>query len=143
VGFANPDFDRGEARAVFKKLLTRVAELADFDAAMDHFADDLVATRHTLIPGQLDQIQRLPGLSIETRVGVRPSLLYKFEDRGEQIALVCYGSAFAFPKFAESALRYAVSHDDFAVKDLPGAIDDNGKLVLVKRLVREGVLWMK
>jgi ribosomal protein L16 Arg81 hydroxylase len=143
VGFANAEFDRGEARATFKKLLTRVAELADFDAAMDHFADDLVNTRHTLLPGQLEQIRRLPQLSLETRLGVRPSLLYKFEDRGESIALVCYGSAFTFPKFTEEALRFALAHEDFAVRELPGAIDENGKMVLAKRLVREGVLWMR
>ena len=142
VGFANQDFDREGARATFKKLLTRVAELADFDAALDHFADDLVATRHTLIPGQLQQIQRLGELSIETRVGARPSLLYKLFEQDEHVVLHCYGSSFEFPRHITDPLRFALDHRDFRVGDLPGTLDDAGKLVLVRRLIREGVVQM-
>ncbi len=140
VGFANQDFDREKARATFRELLSRVAELADVDAAIDHFADDLISTRNALLPGQLQQVQRLAGLTVDARVGVRPSLIYKIVDRAEGISLVCYGSAVNFPIQAAEAVRFAASHDDFRIADLPGGLDDAGKLVLVRRLVREGVL---
>src|SRR5690606_22867811 len=58
VGFARPNFDRTEARATFRELLERVVTKADFDAALDHFADDLVSTRHPLLYGQMQQIQK-------------------------------------------------------------------------------------
>lgn len=142
VGFANQDFDRESARATFRSLLSRIAELADVDAAIDHFADDLISTRNALLPGQLQQVQRLAGLTADARVGVRPSLIFKIMDRPEGISLVCYGSAMNFPSQAAEPVRFAVSHDDFRVAELPGGLDDAGKLVLVRRLVREGVLRM-
>src|SRR5690606_3957572 len=46
VGFAHAGFDRTKARATFRDLLRRVVEKADADAALDHFAEDLVSTRH-------------------------------------------------------------------------------------------------
>ncbi|MEI8258703.1 MAG: cupin, partial [Deltaproteobacteria bacterium] len=60
----------------------------------------------------------------------------------EGISLVCYGSSVNFPGQAAEAVRFAVSREDFRVADLPGGLDDAGKLVLVRRLVREGVLQM-
>ena len=140
VGYANPDFDREKARTTFKQLLTRVAELADFDSALEHFADDLISTRHGLLPGQLQQVQQLPSLTTDSRVGVRPSLLYKIDTRPDGISLRCYGSAFNFPAHIAGDIEFAVTHADFRVAELPGTLDDAGKLVLVRRLVREGVL---
>ena len=48
-GFALPNYDRTEARALFKEMMQTVAETADFDGALDHFAEDLISTRHSLL----------------------------------------------------------------------------------------------
>ena len=51
-----------------------------------------------------------------------------------------YAGEIRFPSHVTDTLQYALSHGDFVVRDLPGDLDDEGKLVLVKRLVREGLL---
>ena len=38
------------------------------------------------------------------------------------------------------AVRPALTTEQFRVRDLPGDLDDAGKLVLVRRLIREGLL---
>src|SRR4249919_3484068 len=38
------------------------------------------------------------------------------------------------------AVRPALTTERFRVRDLPGNLDDAGKLVLVRRLIREGLL---
>jgi hypothetical protein len=38
------------------------------------------------------------------------------------------------------ALEHVRDHERFRVRDLPGTLDDDSKVVLVRRLVREGLL---
>jgi hypothetical protein len=47
------------------------------------------------------------------------------------------------PIHAADALAYALEHERFAVKDLPGDLDDEGKLVLVERLIRDGLVQQR
>jgi ribosomal protein L16 Arg81 hydroxylase len=140
TGFAQPDFDRRTAKKTFDRLLEIVAAEADFDAALDHFADDLVSSRHSLLVGQLEQILRLPELLLDTVVGARPNLLYHLRRDDDQVHVSCYGSSLHMPIHAADALAYALEHERFAVKDLPGDLDDEGKLVLVERLIRDGLV---
>jgi hypothetical protein len=37
-------------------------------------------------------------------------------------------------------LSFIAGHDAFTIADLPGLLDDNGKVTLVRRLIREGIL---
>jgi ribosomal protein L16 Arg81 hydroxylase len=139
-GFARADFDRSTAREAFRDLLRRFAESAEFDAALEHFIGDLVSTRHPLIPGQFEQVQRLAALTAETRVGVRPSLIYQLREDAGSVNVACYGATLTLPAHAAEPLRFALTHDAYTPRDLPGDLDDAGRLVLVRRLVREGLV---
>ena len=140
MGFAQPGYDRTKAEEIFRGLLEIVAKEADFDAALDHFADDLVSSRHSLLVGQLDQILRLPELSLESEVGARPNLLYHLRRDEERVHVSCYGSSLHMPIHAAEALSYALETERFLVGDLPGDLDDEGKLVLIERLIRDGLV---
>ncbi len=138
-GFARDDFDPAEARATFKELLRRFAEQAELDDVLQYFASDLVSTRHALLEGQMQQVMRLPELTVDSTVGRRPRVLYKLASEGERVKVSFHGNEMSLPKHAEEPLRYALSTDRFRVRDLPGELDDAGKLVLVRRLIREGL----
>lgn len=140
VGYARPGFDRTKARATFRELMTRVMEKADFDAALDHFAEDLVSTRHPLLYGQMQQIHRLASLSIEDRASARPNLLYHLTTEGDQVTLAAYGGRITLPAHAAEPLEHALTHEGYRIGDLPGELDDAGKLVLMRKLVREGLV---
>jgi ribosomal protein L16 Arg81 hydroxylase len=140
AGFALPDFDRTEARRTFRRHLEKILAAADFDAALDHFADDLVSTRHSLLRGQLDQVRRLADIGLDTLVGVRPNLLYRLRRTDEHVFVSCYGGHTRFPAHTADALVHALTHDEYRVRDLPGDLDDPGKVVLISRLVREGLV---
>jgi mannose-6-phosphate isomerase-like protein (cupin superfamily) len=139
-GFARQGFDREEARATIRDLLRRVLEQAELDPALDHFAEDLVSTRHPLLYGQMQQIHKLPGLTVEDRAGARPNLLYHLLRDETHVHVAAYGARITLPLHAAEALEHALSHDEYRVGDLPGDLDDPGKLVLVRRLVREGLV---
>jgi hypothetical protein len=44
------------------------------------------------------------------------------------------------PVHAADALAFALENERFAIGDLPGDLDDEGKLVLVERLIRDGLV---
>jgi len=139
-GFALPNYDRTAARAQFKEMIHTIAEKVDFDGALDHFAEDLISTRHSLLHGQLFQIRRLSELTLESRVERRPNLLYKLREDDELIYISCYGGTTKLPEHVKEPLVYALSTDSFCVRDLPGDLDDEGKMVLARKLIREGLL---
>ncbi len=140
AGFARPDFDRGPARRTMRSLLERVLERADVDRALEHFADELVSSRRALLDGQLEQLLRLGEVSAEHRARARPNLVYRYATRGDQLVVRCYGAEISLPLHAREPLLHALEGGDFRIGELPGELDDAGKLVLVRRLVREGLV---
>ena len=55
--------------------------------------------------------------------------------------MVFEGKRVSFPAQAEEAIAFVATADGiFSAADLPGELDEAGRLVLVRRLVREGFL---
>jgi ribosomal protein L16 Arg81 hydroxylase len=139
-GFASEGFDRAQARETLRGLLKRAAEIGDFDAALERFADDFVAKCRPLLRGQMAQIAALERLTVESVAGVRPEAIFRVEAAGDAVSVDCYGRRISFPVQAAEAVRFALNHARFAVRDLPGELDDEGKIVVVRRLVKEGLV---
>lgn len=142
AGFAREGFDAAGARSYLVEALKRFAAAAEADAdgVFEHFARDLVETRHPRLPGQFAQLASLGALTADRPIGVRPGLVLRVDDDGERVTLSLYGTELAFPSHVAEALRFAVAHPRYTARDLPGSLDDEGRLVLLRRLVREGVL---
>jgi hypothetical protein len=55
--------------------------------------------------------------------------------------VVLFGSTvISLPLFVRDAVMFALGGTPFEVRDLPGELDDDGKLVLARRLLKEGLL---
>lgn len=81
----------------------------------------------------------LDRLAADSVVGARPDLIFHLRTNDESVRLQCYGRTITFPARAAEAVGFALNHSDFAVGYLPD-LDDSGKLTLVRRLIREGLL---
>lgn len=57
-----------------------------------------------------------------------------------QVTVDCYGRTISFPIHAREVVGFALNHSEFAVRELPGDLDDAGKLALIRRLIREGLV---
>jgi ribosomal protein L16 Arg81 hydroxylase len=100
-----------------------------------------VASRRPILSDQLDELRHLDRLSATTLVERRPTVIFELEDAAGGVALVFEGKEVRFPGKAEPAVRAIARLDHpFAAVDLPGRLDEPGRLVLVRRLVREGLL---
>lgn len=140
LGFIRKDFDPTEAKENFKKLLARFVEMAEFEPVFEHYARDLVHTRHPVLPNQVHQVDRLAKLNLHTRCGVVPSLMYRLDVEGEQLFIDCYGGDLSLPSHVLPTLEAALTRDSFTPAELPGSLDDAGRIVLIRRLVREGMV---
>lgn len=140
LDFARPGFDMAAARGMFDALLRRAAANADVEATLERFADELVATRAPLVPGQLAQMSRLSELAPHDEAGARPGLLYRMREDAASVRVRCHGREVSFPLQAASAVKYALETSRYAIHDLPGELDDAGKLVLVRSLIADGMV---
>jgi hypothetical protein len=94
-------------------------------------------TRRPLRGGELVQRRALRELDVDTELERRPSVIADVEGT----TLVFEGKEVELPDDAAEELEaIAASDGPFRPADLPGRLDDDGRLVLVRRLVREGYL---
>lgn len=143
-GFARPGFDRTQARETLRGLLQKVSTRADFDAAfntsLDYFVDRLMSVCPPPLRGQMAQLGELDGLRADTAVGARPGVMTRLRRNGESATVECYGRRINFPSHAHDAVQFAMNHPRFTARDLPGDLDEAGKLAVVRRLIREGLV---
>ena len=139
-GYARDDFDRAAAAQAFRAMFARAAEAVEFEGAFEVFVDDIATTRAPLLQGQLQQVMRLAEISPDTRAGARANLLYRVRQDEKGITISCAGRDISLPAHAAETATAALQRPDYVVRELPGDLDDAGKVVLVRRLVREGLV---
>jgi cupin superfamily protein len=118
-------------------LLARLAEQLAPERVERRRRRKLVRTRRPILGGQLSQLRVLDELDLDTVLERRPTVI--FDLVGTKLSFE--GKDVAFPDEAAEELAFAVQAEEpFTAADLPGDLDDEGRLVLVSRLVREGFL---
>jgi hypothetical protein len=90
--------------------------------------------------GCLLELDNAPEISAETKVAARPNLIYLLREENDKLAVKFGSMTITLPSFTCDAVRFALAGPPFVVSDLPGQLDLAGKIVLVSRLVREGLL---
>jgi Cupin superfamily protein len=139
-GFAHEDADRRQAQEVFGSLLKRLATNSDCAPILDRFGDQWISACPPLLKGQIGQLALLDQLRIESVVGARNSIVFRIRSDGSSTSVYAFARKIVFPSKAEQALRFALHQSRFSIRNLPGNLDDSGKLVLVRRLIREGLM---
>ncbi|MBN9391694.1 MAG: hypothetical protein J0I20_26910 [Chloroflexi bacterium] len=126
----------------FAALLQKFNEAANLDKLTGKIADRFISSRRPLLDGQLNQLRLLDSLDANSPLERRPGILCKLEPGDNAVSLVYTGKRVAFPGFVENTLRFILRQEgrSFTVSDLPDELDEAGRLVLVRRLVKEGFL---
>jgi ribosomal protein L16 Arg81 hydroxylase len=145
AGHARGDFDMAGMETAFADLLQRLQDQANLPELVDHIRTEFIRNRVPRVPGQMRQLARLAELTIDSEVGAQPQLIFQVEDRTDadgnpMVQVGCQGAEIRLPAHTKSALDVCLTNQRFKVRDLPGDLDDAGKLVLVKRLIREGLM---
>ena len=100
-----------------------------------------VATRRPILHDQLAQVRALERLTTADPLERRTTVICELEATPDGSLLLFEGKELSFPPQAGAAVAAAVEREGpFTAADLPGSLDEAGRLVLVRRLVREGFL---
>jgi hypothetical protein len=101
----------------------------------------LIRSRRPVLDGQVQQLRALEDLDTSTEVERRATALADLAIRDGRAVLSFDGHTLEFPERVHGELAYVLAATEpFRPADLPGRLDDAGRLTLVGRLVREGLL---
>ena len=100
------------------------------------------AGRRPVLDDQLAQVRAAERLEATTELERRPTVIAHLEPREDgRMALVFEGKEVVFPAQARAAVAAVHAVEGrFTAGTLPGPLDDAGRRVLARRLVREGFL---
>jgi hypothetical protein len=122
-------------------LVEALRERLDQEEVERRARSKLVRTRRPLREGQMRQVRALEELDVDTPVARRPTVIADLVEQNGSVSLVFEGRELTFPGHVTEELFVVASADEpFTPSELPGTLDDEGRLVLVRRLVREGFL---
>jgi ribosomal protein L16 Arg81 hydroxylase len=139
AGFANGDFDAARANGTFRALLEEFVAKAQFAPVLERMADDFATSRRPVLPGGLQELSG-PEITARSKVAPRPNLMCRLRAKDAEIRLLFGSSEITFPVFVGEALDFCIKGPAFLVREVPDSLDEAGKVVLVRRLVKEGVL---
>jgi ribosomal protein L16 Arg81 hydroxylase len=129
--------DAGDADALLELLAARLSR----DDVNRRMRRKLVRSRRPILDGQIEQLGALRELDAQTELERRPTVLADLALRDDSARLAFEGKTLEFPAHAREELAFMLSADEpFRIAELPGSLDEDGRLVLVTRLVREGLL---
>jgi len=140
VGFANSRLDMREAEATFAALIETFARSAKLAPILERFRESFVTSRRPDFQGCLQELDTAPQVSADSRLVAKPHLIYLQQEDGDKLVILFGTTQISLPLFTREAVQFALSGEVFAVSDLPGGLDETGKIVLARRLIKEGLL---
>jgi len=122
-------------------LVEHVARRLEPDAVARRMRDRFVRGRRPVREDLFDQLRALEELDLDTPLLRRDTVLADLVVDGDAATLVYEGRELRFPaRIAAELELIAGAEGPVRLADLPGRLDDEGRLVLARRLVREGFL---
>ncbi|HXC84745.1 MAG TPA: cupin domain-containing protein [Trebonia sp.] len=142
MGFAA---DQAVATSSYRHLADLMTDLAGqlpATGVVEAAAQQVRAITVPPLRGHLLDLESLDSLDLGSTVCQRPSLVWATRDSGEVIELEFNGKVLGFPARIRPQLLFATQNLAFTGHDLPGGLDEPGRLGLVSTLVREGFLTL-
>jgi hypothetical protein len=145
VGFAHEPGFLAPAVAAHLEQLRAWLEKVDVDAVAERAARRFWSGRTPMLAGQLHQLSLLDDIHDGSRVRRRPGTICRVhldvDAHGDRVHVLLGNRELHMPGRLEPAVRrLADAHDGMAVGALADQLDGPSRLVLVRRLVREGLL---
>jgi hypothetical protein len=138
---ARAALDAQEDELAFRQAIDRedapALPVLDPERVREQARERFVLSRRPVLDGQLSELRALDELTTETELVRRDTVIADLHGT----TLVFEGQRLRFPERLAPELQFLVTADGpFTPAQLPGELDDEGRLVLVRKLVREGFL---
>ncbi len=125
-------------------LFEALAERLTPEAVARRQRRSFVEGRRTIRGDVFDQLRALEDLDSGTELERRETVIADLDVDDREARLSFEGQKLSLPARVAAELEYVLRVDGpFTAADLPGRLDEESRLVLVRRLVREGLLRIR
>jgi ribosomal protein L16 Arg81 hydroxylase len=144
VGFVTDPAAREEAAARLAELIDVLRERLAPAEMVDTAARETVSISSPLLRHHLTDLEEGATLDVATRVRRRPGLQWHLSENAEAVELEFHNKTVRLPAHVADEVRFIAESngDGVAGSAIPGDLDDPGRLVLVRTLLREGFLTL-
>lgn len=137
---------KGDGTEIVKRLANMLRNMADpvfLTQVLDQFRSELVQKASLDISGQIAYFFQPKDLELDDRFGARPGLFYAISKDEKSVTLRVGTRAITFPDFFGAALAFALETPSYALRELPGDLEDDLKFVFIERLMEEALIIRK
>jgi hypothetical protein len=144
VGFASDESRRDEILTTAGALMETVRARLSPDALVDAALTQATSITWPTLRHHLTDLEKIDHVQIDTRVRRRPEQRWRLTTSDELVTLSFHDKAVELPaRVADAVKSIAASNGDgFTGRDIRGDLDELGRVVLMKALLREGFLTL-
>jgi ribosomal protein L16 Arg81 hydroxylase len=142
LGFVQHEERRKLAETQAAELLDLLRESLRPRDVIAAARDRVLLTRRPSLAGHLLDLESLSTVELDTKVERRPETVWRLVDGEQEIGLEFHGKELHFPGHVTEQLRYITDTALFTAREIPGPLDENGRLVLVRTLLKEGFVTL-
>ncbi len=140
LGFADGSCPPDDRDRLYREKLEALQARFDPAPVWRHFQQELLAANTPLLTDLLTSRLREDLLTHDSLVGRRADLAVELENGADACVLRFSQRELSLPARVFAAVEFVTTRDVFAVRDLPDCVDAEGKMTLVRRLLKEGLL---
>ena len=140
IGWPEMAGDRQLASEYQARLQRLIEWIARNPPPFDVLADSLVADYNSLTSGLLRRAIDSNMLTLSSAVRMREDVAVEADENGEHCSVRCGSKELEMPGAVLPALRFLQQHRPCSIGALPDVMDEDSKLVLVRRLMAEGIV---
>lgn len=124
----------------FAELSEKLVNKISFEKIKNDFATRLSKKSLTSDHNRLMDLVHLNEVSLATAVKFRHEINFNLKKDSEYISLNFYNKKIKLPLYTLPSIEYILDSPGFKIFELEGDLDDDGKLVLCRKLIKEGFL---
>ncbi len=140
AGYLDQPEDLSAALAERLRVVADALNDLDAGAAVDREVERFLTSRGALLAGGLGDVLAVRNLSDDTRLRRRPGSPMVLRPRGDRVVILLGDRTLDVPARLLPALEQVRAERELAPADLAAHLDEQSRLVLCRRLVREGLL---
>lgn len=140
VGFVRREELQNAAATRLRALLEQLAGQAPTTEVIDDAARKMLFRRPPSLTSHLLDLEALPAVGLSTPIRRRPDVEWQLTRDDEHLHLEFHGKDVELPEYVSEELSFIVKADEFTGAEVPGSLDDDGRLVLIRQLLQEGFL---
>jgi len=139
-------FLHGDRQTLVNRMVTAMRDASDesfIGSVVDQYRDELVGKFPLDVSGQIEEFFQPTSLALDDVVGPRRGIVYRMHVADDSVRLTFGGRSIVFLDIFREALEFTFKTQAFAIRDLPGDLADEEKVVFIERLVQEGLVVRK